>query len=494
MSPPQDETEAAARLASERALAFLAELDERAVLADGAAEAAARFGGPLPEKGSGALAAIEELAAATDAATASPGPRFFHFVTGGVTPAALGADWLATALDQNAFSWVGSPLGTRLETVALDWLKDLFGLPAEWGGALTTGATGANLAGLAAARQWWGEQHGRDIGAEGLAGLPPVPVLSSGFVHPSAVKALAILGLGREPVLKFSRDAVGRIDLPGLATALRELDGAPAILIGNAGEVNAGEFDPIAELADLAEEHGAWLHVDGAFGLFARVSPRVAALADGVERAHSVIADGHKWLNVPYDCGFAFVRDPGLLAKVFTLSAAYLPSDEPEPTYGYLVAESSQRARSLAVWAALRAWGRAGYRELVERNLDLAQRLARRGRRGSRPRAPRRRPAEHRLLPLPPCRHPRGGAERAERPSRRGRPRGRPGLGGDDELRRPRGVPAGDRELAHGRGGRRPPRRGRPRARRAPDRHKVRLFSHIHRVSPVTRAGVGLIG
>jgi glutamate/tyrosine decarboxylase-like PLP-dependent enzyme len=376
VSAGRDETEAAARLASERALAFLAGLDERPVLPEGADEAVGRFGGPLPEEGVGAVAAVEELAAATDAATASPGPRFFHFVTGGVTPAALGADWLASALDQNAFSWVGSPLGTRLETVAVDWLKDLFGLPAEWGGALTTGATGANLAGLGAARQWWGEQHGRDIGAEGLAGLPPVPVLSSGFVHPSATKALAILGLGRRPVRTYSRDAAGRIDLPALAAALRELDGAPAIVIGNAGEVNAGEFDPIDELADLAEEHGAWLHVDGAFGLFARVSPRVAALADGVERAHSVIADGHKWLNVPYDCGFAFVRDPGLLAKVFTLSAAYLPADEPEPTYGYLVAESSQRARSLAVWAALRAWGRTGYRELVERNLDLAQRLA----------------------------------------------------------------------------------------------------------------------
>jgi glutamate/tyrosine decarboxylase-like PLP-dependent enzyme len=376
VSTGRDETEAAARLASERALAFLAELDERPALHQGAADAAGRFGGPLPEEGSGALAAVEELAAATDAATASPGPRFFHFVTGGVTPAALGADWLATALDQNAFSRVGSPLGTRLETVAIDWLKDLFGLPAGWGGALTTGATGANLAGLAAARQWWGEQHGRDIGAEGLAGLPPAPVLSSGFVHPSATKALAILGLGRAPVRTYSRDAVGRIDLAALATALRELDGAPAILVGNAGEVNAGEFDPIAELADLAEENGAWLHVDGAFGLFARLSPRVAALADGVERADSVIADGHKWLNVPYDCGFAFVRDPGLLAKVFTLSAAYLPADEPEPTYGYLVTESSQRARSLAVWAALRAWGRTGYRELVERNLDLAQRLA----------------------------------------------------------------------------------------------------------------------
>jgi glutamate/tyrosine decarboxylase-like PLP-dependent enzyme len=201
-------------------------------------------------------------------------------------------------------------------------------------------------------------------------------VLSSGFVHPSALKALAELGIGRETVRRFSRDAVGRIDVSGLERALGELRGAPAIVIGNAGEVNAGEFDPLAALADLAEEHGAWLHVDGAFGLFARVSPRSAHLAEGVERAHSVIADGHKWLNVPYDCGFAFVRDPRLLARVFSLTAAYLPDSEPEPTYGYLSPESSQRARSLAVWAALRAWGREGYREMVERHLDLAQRLA----------------------------------------------------------------------------------------------------------------------
>jgi glutamate/tyrosine decarboxylase-like PLP-dependent enzyme len=209
-----------------------------------------------------------------------------------------------------------------------------------------------------------------------MAGLPAVPVLSSGFIHPSASKALAMLGSGRATVRTFSRDAVGRIDLPALEQALRDLDGAPAIIVGNAGEVNAAEFDPIAALADLAEEHGAWLHVDGAFGLFARVSPPTAQLADGVERAHSVIADGHKWLNVPYDCGFAFVREPGLLAKVFSLSAAYLPDEEPEPTYGYLTPESSQRARSLAVWAALRAWGRSGYREMVEQHLDLAQLLA----------------------------------------------------------------------------------------------------------------------
>ena len=373
----RDETSEAARLAFEQASAWLAALDERPVLPDGADEAAATFGGPLPEDGSGAVPALEELVGGLDAATASPGPRFFHFVTGGVTPAAFGADWLTTALDQNAFSWVGSPLGTRLETVSVGWLKQLFGLPAEWGGALTTGATTANFMGLAAARQWWGERHERDIGAEGMAGLPPVPVLSSGLIHTSATKALAMLGIGRSNVRTFSRDAVGRLDLPALERALRDLAGAPAIIVGNAGDVNAGEFDPIAALADLAEEHGAWLHVDGAFGLFARVSPRVSHLAEGVERAHSVIADGHKWLNVPYDCGFAFVRDPALLAKVFSLTAAYLPEDEPAPTYGYLTPETSQRARALAVWAALRAWGRSGYRKMVERHLDLAQRLAR---------------------------------------------------------------------------------------------------------------------
>jgi glutamate/tyrosine decarboxylase-like PLP-dependent enzyme len=372
----QDETAAAARFAFEQASAWLEALDERPALPEGGDEALRRFGGPLPEAGSGAVAALEELVGGFDGATASPGPRFFHFVTGGVTPGALGADWLTTALDQNAFSWVGSPLGTRLETVSVGWLKELFDLPADWGGALTTGATTANFTGLAAARQWWGEQHGRDVGADGLAGLPPVPVLSSGFIHPSALKALAMLGIGRASVQTFSRDEVGRIDLLRLERALAGLGGAPAILVGNAGEVNAGEFDPIAPLADLADEHGAWLHVDGAFGLFARVSPRSAHLADGVERAHSVIADGHKWLNVPYDCGFAFVREPRLLARVFSLAAAYLPEDEPEPTYGYLKPESSHRARALAVWTALRAWGRAGYREMVERHLDLAQRLA----------------------------------------------------------------------------------------------------------------------
>jgi glutamate/tyrosine decarboxylase-like PLP-dependent enzyme len=353
------------------ARSYLAELDEAPVLAD--AGATERFGGTLPEHGSGAAAALAELLAGKPAATRSPGPRFFHFVTGGVTPAAFGADWLTTLLDQNSFSWVSSPLGARIETVAVQWLKELFELPAAWGGLLTTGATTANFTALGAARRWWAEQHGVDVDADGLAGLPRPPVFSSGYVHSSATKALGMLGLGRE-LQTFSRDEVGRVDLDTLEAALRDLDGAPAILIGNAGDVNSGDFDPLERLADLADRYNAWLHVDGAFGLFARLTPQAAELAAGIDRADSVIADGHKWLNVPYDCGIAFVREGVDLERTFGLAGAYLPSDD-KPNYGYRGPEASRRARAFPVWATLRAYGRAGYRELVERNLALARRL-----------------------------------------------------------------------------------------------------------------------
>jgi glutamate/tyrosine decarboxylase-like PLP-dependent enzyme len=354
----RDEEEPALSYVFETARRYLAELDEAPVLA----ARGSRFGGGLPERGDGASAALEELVAAADTATRSSGPRFFHFVTGGTTPAALGADWLTSLLDQNSFSGVSSPYGEELEDVAIRWLLELFELPPDWGGVLTTGATMANFVGLAAARRWWAEQHGVDIDDLGFAGLPAVPVYSSEYVHASARKALAMLGIGR--------DSVRILDANGTEAALRELGGAPAIVIGNAGDVNTGDFDPIDPLASLAEQHGAWLHVDGAFGLFARVTPRAAELAAGIERAHSVIADGHKWLNVPYDCGFAFVRDETYLRPPFQLTAAYLPSDErPSP-------EASRRARSLAVWATLRAYGRAGYREMVERHLELAQRLS----------------------------------------------------------------------------------------------------------------------
>ncbi|MGH3080137.1 MAG: pyridoxal phosphate-dependent decarboxylase family protein [Gaiellaceae bacterium] len=354
----QDEERAALEYVLGEARRYLAELDESPVLP----ARGERFRGGLPEDGDGTLVALAELVAGADVATRSSGPRFFHFVTGGTTPAALGADWLTSLLDQNAFSATSSPYGTELEGAAVRWLLDLFELPSDWGGVLTSGATTANFVGLACARRWWAEQHGVDIDERGFAGLPAVPVFSSEYVHASARKALAMLGLGRESVHVVVAERLEPI--------LGELDGAPAIVIGNAGDVNTGDFDPIDRLADLASEYNAWLHVDGAFGLFARLSPRAFALAEGVERANSVIADGHKWLNVPYDCGFAFVRDEHYLGPPFRLTAPYLPSDElPGP-------EASRRARALAVWATLRAYGRSGYRAMVERHLELAQRLS----------------------------------------------------------------------------------------------------------------------
>jgi glutamate/tyrosine decarboxylase-like PLP-dependent enzyme len=367
---------AALELAAAEARDYLQRIEEARVLEPGAEATIRAWDDPMPEEGDGTLAAVTELAERGQrAATRSSGPRFFHFVMGGGTPAALAADWLTSAFDQVAFGWASSPLAAWLEGVTVDWLRQLFELPQEFGGALTSGATMANFVGLAAARNWWAEKRGVDVEEEGMAALAAPAILSSGYIHPSAVQAIGMLGLGRGNIERLSRDDAGRLDLEALERRLGEVDG-PAILVGNAGEVNAGDFDPIGAMADLAAEHGAWLHVDGAFGLFARLAPEAAHLADGVERADSVIADGHKWLNVPYDCGFAFVRDAGRLPRSFNVGAPYLPSpDDPRPNPGFLTPENSRRARSLAIWATLRAYGRSGHREMVERHLALARRL-----------------------------------------------------------------------------------------------------------------------
>jgi glutamate/tyrosine decarboxylase-like PLP-dependent enzyme len=323
---------------------------------------------PLPEEGDGSLATLRALIDAADAeSTRSAGPRFFHFVMGGGTPAALGADWLAGALDQIALNWVSSPFAMRIEQVALDWLKELFGLPAGWSGVLTTGATMANFTGLAAGRRWWGLRRGIDVEEDGLAALPPI--LATETVHVSALKAVAMLGLGRRRVRALPPHS--------LEAAFEELDGEPAILLATAGDVNTGACDPLGDLADLAERYGAWLHVDGAFGLFAAISPSTRRLVEGIERAHSVSVDGHKWLNVPYDCGAALVHDPDVHYGAFTTSAAYLGGEETaRPVFGNLAPEMSRRARALPVWATLHAYGRSGYREMVERHLELARRLS----------------------------------------------------------------------------------------------------------------------
>jgi glutamate/tyrosine decarboxylase-like PLP-dependent enzyme len=260
---------------------------------------------------------------------------------------------------------------------ALRWLKELFGLPAAWQGAITSGGTMSNLVGLAAARQWVGTRLGFDPARDGLGGRPPILVLASSEIHISARKALGTLGLGRESVRQLpARDGV--IDLAALDTALTELAG-PVIVVANGGEVNTGAFDPLDRVAARCAAHpaGAWLHVDAAFGLFAALAPSRAHLLGGIERADSVAADAHKWLNVPYDSGFAFVRDGAALRGAFATSAAYLAPGadagwDPESH----VAEMSRRFRALAVWSALKAAGRAGYLAIVERCLANAAAFA----------------------------------------------------------------------------------------------------------------------
>ena len=373
----RDVLTAALRLVEQEAERLLSELDSARVRPPRVPDAGPVP--PLPADGVGSLASLRELVeAALEGATRSAGPRFFHFVMGGGTPAALGADWLTSTLDQNAYNWISSPFGMRMEQIATAWLLDLFGIPRGWSAVLTTGATMANFVALASARRWWSLQHGVDIEADGWGGLPPVPVLAGGYLHVSAMKALAMLGIGRTRAKILQRDAAGRLDLAALEAELRALRGAPAIVSLTAGDINTGDFDPLDEAGDLARAHNAWLHVDGAFGLFAAVTPATRERLAGLEHADSVAGDGHKWLNLPYDTGFAFVRHGDVHTGAFAPSAAaYLGTEAlSRPVFGNLGPELSRRARALTVWATLRAYGKDGIRAMVERHLELARRVA----------------------------------------------------------------------------------------------------------------------
>lgn len=297
-------------------------------------------------------------------------PRFFGFVIGGSVPAALAANWLAAAWDQNAGLFAATPISALLEEVSLTWLTDVLGLLPNCGAAFVTGATVANFCALAAARHGVLARSGWDVEAKGLFGAPEIQVVVSEESHPSVFKALGMLGLGRERVIRVPVDGQGRI----VAERLPQLK-APSIVCVQAGNVNTGAFDPVVEIIARAHEAGAWVHVDAAFGLWAAASPRYAHLVRGVNQADSWATDAHKWLNVPYDSGLAFVRDPEMLRAAMSITAAYLPQGEHREPSQY-VPELSRRARGVEIWAALKSLGRSGLAELIERNCTCAVRFA----------------------------------------------------------------------------------------------------------------------
>ncbi len=318
----------------------------------------------LPEHGVGTQAVLERLQATVlPLLTGSAGPRYLGFVTGGATPAALAADWITSAVDNNA-SDASSVAAVSIEQQAIAMLCDLLGLPVGTAGWFVTGATMANVVGLATGRQWLGEQRGVDVAEQGAAVLQGVRILS-GTPHASAVKAAAVLGFGRSAVERVATHGdTERVDIAALAAAL-EASTQPTIIIANAGTVTTTAFDDIAAIADLAGAHNAWLHVDGAFGLFARLLPTHASQLDGLARADSVCGDAHKWLNVPYDSGFALTRHPEVQGRVFRNAATYFFDSGALPDPFHFGPENSRRLRALPVWASLLAYGRSGIADVV---------------------------------------------------------------------------------------------------------------------------------
>jgi glutamate/tyrosine decarboxylase-like PLP-dependent enzyme len=358
--------------AASRAAVYIDEAPRRRVApATSAVDNLSELGGPLPDEPTSpenVVALIDRIG--SPGTVASAGGRYFGFVTGGALPASVAGSIIAAAWDQNVSLRAMSPAAVAFEDVALEWAREVLGLPSGCGGALVTGATMANLTGLAAARHELLERAGWDVEANGLFGAPPLTVVVGDEVHLSLLKALQMLGLGRARVQRVAADAQGRLR----ADMLPALDERTIVCL-QAGNVNSGAFDPAAEVCRRARDAGAWVHVDGAFGLWAAASPRYRHLVGGFENADSWATDAHKWPNVGYDCGIAFVRDAAVLRATMAMSAAYFePAVLREPSQ--YSPEMSRRARGVELWAALRSLGRSGLAALIEGTCRHAQRFA----------------------------------------------------------------------------------------------------------------------
>jgi glutamate/tyrosine decarboxylase-like PLP-dependent enzyme len=374
------------RRSLEHASRFLEGLRARPVRAWASlAELRAALDGPLADDGLDPTRVVDDLAAAADPGlVASAGPRYFGFVIGGGLPAALAADWLAAVWDQDAGLYACGPSAAVVEDVAAGWLLDLLSLPPGSSVGFVTGGQMANFTGLIAGRHAVLKRAGWDVEEDGLAGAPPVHLVVGAEAHVTILTSLRMLGLGSRQVKRVDTDGQGRMRADALRGVLASCPG-PTLVCAQAGNVNTGVFDPFQEIAEVAREHGAWLHVDGAFGLWAAASPERRDLLKGVEAADSWATDAHKWLNVPYDSGIAIVKDPAAHRAPFAATASYLVQTgggERDPQE--LVPEFSRRARGFAVYAALRSLGRRGVADLVERCCRLARRMA--DRLGSAPR------------------------------------------------------------------------------------------------------------
>jgi len=363
--------------AERRSQAYLRQLPDRPVRALATpADLRARLGGTLGRESTADEIVLATLADAADVGTtASRGPRFFGFVIGGSLPIATAADWLVSAWDQNAAVHVLSPFASAIEDIAASWLREVVCLPREWSVGFVTGCQMANFTALAAARHHVLAAAGWEVEARGLFGAPAIDVMVSEESHYTIFMALRLLGLGAERVTRIPTDRQGRMRADALADALRAGSG-PCIVCAQAGNVNTGAIDPLPAIVDAARARGAWLHVDGAFGLWASATRDYSHLTSGITRADSIAADGHKWLNVPYDCGIVFTAHAGSHRAAMTLQASYIVADDVERDPRDFVPEESRRARAVPVYAVLKSLGRDGLDALVSRCCGLASRMA----------------------------------------------------------------------------------------------------------------------